>query len=1105
MQLSGFQSLKSIAMKTRLLLSFLFCLPFCLLYSQVPQGFNYQAIARDGATPIITTIKVRITIQSDSINPATTFWIEEHSSVSPNNFGLFTLVIGSGERQSGSTVDKFGNIDWTVLPKYIKTEIDYNGWKTMGSSRLWTVPYSMVTDLSRVNKLKVTGPPLFSDDSALFEVKNKDKKTVFAVYNDGVRIYVNEPNKGAKGGFAIGGFNTKKGDLGQDYFIVDPNRIRMYIDTNTVGKGAKGGFAIGGFSTGKGSIQDYLRITNDTTRFFINDNPKTKSAKGGFAIGGFGVSKSDVNFLNITPDSTRILTKDPNAGFAVQDLSGNGESYLHIKPENMFIGKEAGKKTVGLYNSFFGYQSGLNNNTGAYNVFIGYQSGLTNTLGGSNIFLGPQSGYKNTQGAYNVFIGHNSGYTNEAGHDNVFVGQRSGYSNLSGNANLFVGQNSGENNYTGTHNVFLGYETGKFNTTGIHNVYLGTQAGFSDNVGNNNVFLGNQAGFNETGSDKLYIENSVAGKPDALIYGDFNSNELRLNAKVGVNSDNSGYSLNVAGDINLNGKIYQNGASYSGLDKAELTENLSSPLPYNNPSVGTLIYNTGTKQPKGFFYWDGTRWLRLVASAAPSVVCQSVTNILGTSVTANANISDDGGTSVVTRGFCWNTSANPAIDGSHSLDGNGTGTFSTNITGLLNNTDYHVRAYAQNQAGIAYSNDVPFNTGNPVTLPVLSTAGVTNVTGITASSGGTITSDGGASVTARGVCWSSSGTPTTANSKTTDGAGAGTFTSSLISLSMGVTYYVRAYATNVIGTAYGDQYQFTTPMLPVVSTAAVTSLTATGATSGGNITSAGGGEITHRGVCWSHTNSTPGLSDSKTDDGTGAGIFSSSIVGLTENTSYYIRAYATNAAGTSFGDVITFITLTLPVTDIDGNVYNTIGIGTQIWMKENLKTTKLNDGTAIPNVTTWGEWAGLSTPAYCWYNNDSPSYKNIYGALYNWHTVNTNKLCPSGWHVPSHDEWTVLESYLGGSALAGGKLKEAGIVHWTSPNTGATNESGFTALPGGFRYGSDAFMQGEGRWWSSTLWSSDAAWELFLLNDSSASTIGVTPMILGGSVRCVKN
>jgi uncharacterized protein (TIGR02145 family) len=997
----------------------------------VPQGFNYQAIARDGSGTILANLAlpVKIDIQT-SLTGGTLIYEELFASVTSNSFGLISLVVGTGT-QTGGSAASFSAIDWKAQTLYLKTIIQYPGttWTTMGTSQIWAVPYSLVSKevTGPLSKLGITGT---TDDmeEALFEVKNKSGQTVFAVYNEGIRAYVgNGSAKGTKGGFSVGGYDATKGST-YDLFVLNTDSARLYFDSKPNLKGKKGGFSVGGYDMTKGTSTNYLMINND---------------------------------------STRIMTGDPVAGFAVQDLSTNGKSYLHV------------------------------------------QSGASNGLGVSNIFLGPESGFKNTQGSFNVFLGHTSGFNNETGHDNVFVGQRAGYTNLSGNANLFAGQNSGENNYLGTHNVFLGYESGKYNISGTRNVYLGTQSGFNDSVGNYNVFLGNEAGFYEKGSNKLYIDNLGSNSTTALVYGDFNSKELRLNAKVGINSNNSGYQLNVAGDINFNGQLYQNQVPYNpGLVKVQLTENLTSPLPYNNPSVGLLVYNNGSIQPQGFYYWDGTQWLRLVASASPTVSLKSVTGILGGSATINGNVASNGGTNITSMGFCWNTTGHPGLTDFHVLYGTpGTGDFSSTISGLTNYTDYHVRAYAQNSAGISFSQEVIFNSGNTATMPVLTTVAVTNITGTSAVSGGNILSDGGSPVIARGVCWNSSGTPTITDNMTNNGSGSGTFTSNMTTLVMGTTYYVRAYATNALGTAYGDQYQFTTPTLPVLTTTLISSITQTGATGGGNVTSAGGGVITQRGICWSQTNPTPGLSDLYTNDGTGSGIFSSSLSGLSAYTLYYVRAYATNSAGTGYGNVVTFTTLPPPITDIDGNIYNTVSIGTQIWMASNLVTTKYNDGTSIPLVTDGTAWSNLTTPGYCWYNNDATTYKATYGALYNWYAVNTGKLCPSGWHMPTTDEWTTLITYLGGASIAGATLKETGTTHWISPNTGATNSSGFTGLPGEMRNGSGVFdpIGYYGYWWTATEYSAGYALYWYLGYNFTTIYGANGYMRIGFSVRCVKN
>ena len=199
------------------------------------------------------------------------------------------------------------------------------------------------------------------------------------------------------------------------------------------------------------------------------------------------------------------------------------------------------------------------------------------------------------------------------------------------------------------------------------------------------------------------------------------------------------------------------------------------------------------------------------------------------------------------------------------------------------------------------------------------------------------------------------------------------------------------------------------------------------------------------------------------------------------------------------------VDLNTSVTDADGNEYNVVTIGTQTWMAENLKTTKYNDGTSIPLVENDNSWENLTTPGYCWYKND-PLYGNFYGALYNWYAVNTGKLCPTGWHVPTQAEWTTLIDYLGGSSIAGGKLKQTFILHWHEPNE-ATNESGFTALPGGYRdvYTTYKEVGIVGRFWTATESSDDRAWDKALWN-SITDVNGLTLLKSNGeSVRCVKD
>jgi uncharacterized protein (TIGR02145 family) len=304
------------------------------------------------------------------------------------------------------------------------------------------------------------------------------------------------------------------------------------------------------------------------------------------------------------------------------------------------------------------------------------------------------------------------------------------------------------------------------------------------------------------------------------------------------------------------------------------------------------------------------------------------------------------------------------------------------------------------------------------------------------------------------------------------------------------------------------------PTPPIITTTAISVITQTTATSGGNITSDGGASITVHGVCWSTTTGPTTALSTKTTDNTGTGAFASSITGLASSTIYYVKAYATNSAGTAYGNELTFTTSVAlsTVSDIDGNVYNTVTIGTQVWMAENLKTTKYNDNSTIPLVNDASAWAALTTPAYCWYNNDAATYKATYGACYNWYTVDVTSnggknVCPTGWHVPTDAEWATLTTYLGGESVAGGKLKEIGTTHWVTPNTGATNETGFTALPGGGRYddGICGNVGNYGYWWSSTEYSPTGAWFRGALYYYYNVDRGSLDERSGFSVRCLRD
>jgi uncharacterized protein (TIGR02145 family) len=195
------------------------------------------------------------------------------------------------------------------------------------------------------------------------------------------------------------------------------------------------------------------------------------------------------------------------------------------------------------------------------------------------------------------------------------------------------------------------------------------------------------------------------------------------------------------------------------------------------------------------------------------------------------------------------------------------------------------------------------------------------------------------------------------------------------------------------------------------------------------------------------------------------------------------------------------------VTDYDGNVYDTVAIGTQVWLKQNLKVIHYTDGTAIPLVTDSTEWTNTITGSRCYYNNDSSAFDTVYGALYNGYVINDiNKICPAGWHVSTNDEWLEAEIFLGGADEAGGRMKEAGFVHWTTPNTGADNSSGFTGLPGGMRNLLSVFSSlGEnGLWWTASSFDASTYWSTYLWTMNAGVDHNPAPKNYGFSIRCVR-
>ena len=426
----------------------------------------------------------------------------------------------------------------------------------------------------------------------------------------------------------------------------------------------------------------------------------------------------------------------------------------------------------------------------------------------------------------------------------------------------------------------------------------------------------------------------------------------------------------------------------------------------------------------------------------PIVSTTAISSINSTSATSGGNVTSDGGGLVTVRGVVWSISSNPTVTlSTKTTDGGGTGLFTSSITSLTPGQTYNVRAYATNSSGTSYGSEQKFTADG--LLPSLSTTAISSLASTSASSGGNITYDGGSSITSRGVVWGTTSALTvTLSTKTSDGSGMGIFSSNLISLTPATTYYLRSYATNSKGTGYGNEIIFTTPAnLPVLTTNDITdNTTGNSATSGGNITSNGGGLITARGVVWS-TSQNPTVSlSTKTSNGTGDGIFSSSLTSLSTNTKYYVRAYATNSSGTTYGNEISFTTINnLPIVTtsdataitattaiLNGNV-SSAGIGTVtqkgvVWsnvtnptISSNLGNLTVGSGLGSIAVGPTGLTPGATYYARAYATNSNGT---AYGNEITFITIIPN--------LPTLTTTDVSNNTTGNSATSGGNITSNG-------------------------------------------------------------------------------
>ena len=484
----------------------------------------------------------------------------------------------------------------------------------------------------------------------------------------------------------------------------------------------------------------------------------------------------------------------------------------------------------------------------------------------------------------------------------------------------------------------------------------------------------------------------------------------------------------------------------------------------------------------------------------PEVITAQVNSDPTSGVTAGGIIKSDGGSEIFEKGICYSLNQNPTISEVRIMVGYGSADFEV-ILPLIPET-YYIRAYAVNGAGIGYG-DVIFVTIEPLPIVNVFILDFGDITGATAFMRGRIESN--QTINLRGACWSTTLNPTISNSKTEAGSGDGIFETTISNLNPGTTYYTRAYAVTAADVFYSDNYEFTTVAGPQLVTKEIINAGTFIISTGGDIMS--GGQIMNAGVCWS-TDPLPTIANDKTEDQLIYSSFYSDPQGLQPNTTYYLRAYATNIAGTGYGNEITITMPSSAVTDLDGNPYSADIIGEQTWLVENLRTTKYSNGDDIWNLTNPTDWQTTTSGAWSYYENDS-HYEVPYGKLYNLFAVaDTRNVCPTGWHVPNDGEWQTLINFVGGNEFAGNKMKETSTAHWKPNNDFSTNSSGFTALPGGARSNSTGISYPAislGMFWSTTAFDDENAYGYYLFDAYQSISRQLYIKQTGLSVRCMQD
>jgi len=954
-----------------------FVLSIAIANAQAPQKFSYQAAIRNNSnTPIANTaVSVKISLLKDSATGAVVY-SETHAATTNAN-GIVTLQIGGGNKLSGN----FSAINWGSSNYYVKTETDPTGksnYVNSGTAQLLSVPYALYAGASgtagtpgkdgvSVTNTKVLGDSLFitlSNGLTLNAGNVRGVKGIQGVQGltgatgakgdsgarglQGIQGFTGATgaqgiqgltgSTGAKGDSGVRGLQGIQGIQGLKGDKGDQGIQGIQGLTGATGlkgdSGARGLQGIQGIQGLKGD-QGIQGIQGLTGAIGVKGDSGARGLQGiqgiqGLtgAIGAQGIQglKGDQGIQGIQGLTGATGVKGDSGARGLQGIQGltgatgaKGDSGARglqgIQGIQGLTGATGVQGIQGLKGDkgdqgIQGFQglTGVKGDSGARGLqgIQGIQ-GLAGVTGAQGI-----QGLKGDQGIQGIqgLIGA----IGAAGKDGVSITN----SKVTGDS-LFITLSNGQM-------LNAGYVRGATGTQGIQGIKG------DSGINGKTILNGTITPINALGSvGDFYINtanNTIYGPKTSLGWGTGTS--LTATSSSGVLPSVTTKSANVLGysSVIVNANVTNTGGEFL-FGKGVCIAITPSPSVNNSyissTSNGTGIYSIqfDSLLPNTTYYVRafastsvGTAYGSQLSFITPTLALatiqtNTIINISTNSALGNGNITDDGGTFVTNRGICWATTINPTTANNSKNAGTGIGSFTGSITGLTQGTTYYVRAFATNSVGTSYGTQQTFTTVSIPLASVISTS-ANSISYTTAMVGGNVVSDGGFSVTSRGVCWDTAANPTIINNNATSGLGIGTYSISLAGLMPNTVYYYRAYAINGGGIVYGTKLSFTTNRLtvPSVSTNSVIGISTTTATSGGNVSDDGGSAVTARGVCYS-TNPNPTLSNSILSGGAGTGIYNSNITGLVLSTTYYIRAYATNTQGTAYGNELSFTTLSV--------------------------------------------------------------------------------------------------------------------------------------------------------------------------------------------------